>query len=192
MVPFRTAVALALLLAGAPGAFAAARPDAHAGKWEQLMAEARDAISHYSLGDAEEPLLAAVKEAEAFPKGDPRLLESLTALAGLYTTNDRLEDAEPVLKRALAATEQLKRGPAAVGLACYSVGDVCLSRREYADAEKYLKRAQALLEKARGKQHPDLLPVLTRRAAALRALKREPEAKALEARAAAIRAAGKK
>jgi len=58
----------------------------------------------------------------------------------------------------------------------------------YVEAESLYKRAIAIIEKALGYKHPDLLMVLTNYADLLRKMNRGDEAARLEARVAEIRA----
>ena len=70
--------------------------------WERAMSEGMVAYQQGRYAEAERLFKAALEEAEKFESQDPRLAESLSALAELYSTQSQYAQAEPLYRRALA------------------------------------------------------------------------------------------
>ena len=75
-------------------------------EWQALMKQAATARQAEKPADAVQPLTAAVKEAEAFSAGDPRLVMSLASLADTHDKLGHFADAEPLYARAIAIVEK--------------------------------------------------------------------------------------
>jgi tetratricopeptide (TPR) repeat protein len=74
--------------------------------WQLYM---RGGISAFQQGDyieAERRWTSALREAETFGPGDPRIAASLTNLAVSYSDQGRYAEAEPLYKRSLAIYEK--------------------------------------------------------------------------------------
>jgi tetratricopeptide (TPR) repeat protein len=75
-------------------------------EWQGYIDKGKQA---YQGGDYKAAVLsfaAALKEAEAFGPGDPRLATSLNGLAEVYRAQGHYTEAEPLYKRALAIWEK--------------------------------------------------------------------------------------
>jgi len=96
-----------LLYVGALACLALA-PFATAGEdeWQALMKQAATARQAEKPADALPALTAAIKEAEAFPPGDPRLVMSLASLADTHDKLGHFAEAEPLYARAIAIIEK--------------------------------------------------------------------------------------
>ncbi len=75
------------------------------GRWERLSADGQTAYQAGRYAEAEEPLLAALQEAERFGEQDPRLATSLSNLAELYRAQGNYAEAKLLLQRSLAIRE---------------------------------------------------------------------------------------
>lgn len=96
-----------LLCVGAFACLALARvATAGEAEWQALMKQAATARQAEKPADAVQPLMAAVKEAEAFPAGDPRLVMSLASLADTHDALGHFAEAEPLYARAIAIVEK--------------------------------------------------------------------------------------
>src|SRR5690348_74011 len=89
---------------------ALACPAPAATAWEALIKAAVQAQKKGQLKAAEDQLLKAMFEAEAFPAQDPRLAYTLDYLGLLYLNQGELADAKRVFERALKLFDGAK-GP---------------------------------------------------------------------------------
>jgi tetratricopeptide (TPR) repeat protein len=74
--------------------------------WEQILLEAEQLQRQGSFAEAETALLGAMKEAEKFAPGDPRLPVTLYNLGSIYQDLGRPSKAETFYQRSLAAMEK--------------------------------------------------------------------------------------
>ena len=109
--------------------------------WQALMQQAGAARKADKPADAVEPLTAALKEAEAFPEKDPRLVITLAALADTDDALGRFAHSEALYARAIATIEK------AAGPNHPAVG--ALLGRRAADLRKLGREAEADAEDAR-------------------------------------------
>jgi len=124
--------------------------------WEQLMAAAVTAMDAGRLGEAENLFLKSVTEAERFLPDDPRLPQSLTALATLYDGQTRFDEAETLLKRALTLRERaLGRGHADVAITLAALARHYRDRGRLSEAAALYRQALTMLEKTLGPEHPE-------------------------------------
>jgi tetratricopeptide (TPR) repeat protein len=158
--------------------------------WRLYM---RAGISAFQQGDyikAERRWTSALREAETFGPGDPRIAASLTNLAGAYSSQAKYAKAEPLYRRSLAIREKaLGSEHPAVAQSLNNLAELySWAQARYAEAEPLYKRSLAIYEKALGSEHLGVANGLENYAALLRATNRRAEAKELETRAKAIRA----
>jgi tetratricopeptide (TPR) repeat protein len=98
-----------------------------------------------------------------------------------------------LFRRALSILDaEPQSNPTSVAISVLHLAELYRVQGRYEEAEPFYQRALALLEKVRGREHPELLGTLTGYAALLRKTGRKAEAKQLDDRAEAIRAAMKK
>jgi tetratricopeptide (TPR) repeat protein len=160
---FRTwrwlAGSLALVLA-LPAALATAQELGPERLWQDRMTAA---VSAHQRGDFEATaarLESALELAEDFGAEDPRLSETLLALALTYFDLNRHEEAAPLLERKLAldeaalGPEDRKLGPGLTGL-----GLIRTREGRYDEAEALLRRALAIYEKTLGPGHATVAQV---------------------------------
>jgi tetratricopeptide (TPR) repeat protein len=131
----------------------------------------------------------AIREKALGPE-HPDTATSLNNLALLYASQGQYAAAEPLYRRALEITEKAL-GPEHPDMATSlnNVAGFYDSQGQYAAAEPLFRRALAIQEKVLGPEHPDLATTLENYASLLRRIVRKAEARAVEARAKAIRAA---
>lgn len=118
--------------------------------WESYKNAGLEALAQAHYLEAEESLLAALKEAEKFGDQDIRLATSLNNLANLYRAQGKHSEVEPLLQRALATYEKMV-GPehpyVALGLVNYAAFLREVGRN--AEADKLEERATAIWAIAR-------------------------------------------
>ncbi len=118
--------------------------------WESNEDAGLEALEQGQYLEAEELLLAALKQAEKFGDQDTRLVTSLNNLANLYRAQGKHSEVEPLLQRALAIYEKTL-GPehpyVALGLENYAAFLREMDRN--AEADKLEERAQAIWAIAR-------------------------------------------
>jgi tetratricopeptide (TPR) repeat protein len=73
--------------------------------WQLCTALGLKAVHAKNFVEAEEFLATALAEAEKFPRGDPRILESLCNLAHAHYIQGKLPEAEQYLRYALIIAE---------------------------------------------------------------------------------------
>src|SRR4029434_8976160 len=76
--------------------------------WETYTQGGQEALGHRQFVDAEGLFSCALKEAESFQEGDPRLLNSLQGLVQALNQQNKHAEAETVLRRILELREQLR------------------------------------------------------------------------------------
>ena len=114
---------------------------------------------------------------------------SLLSLGGAYFNEGKIKEAEAAAweaRRILAEVPDERKTPddlAAVMRSDHNLALIYVEQKKYGDAETYYKRAIASMEKLYGPTSPSLVMYLNNYARLLRILKRDSEAKALEARA---------
>ncbi len=93
----------------------------------------------------------------AFGPNDPRLVETLSAMGGMFVTGGRFAEAESLLTRAVALRAQ-RPAPEDVAYArtLRYLASAYLAEGRYADAEPLFRRALAMYERAGGADHPDV------------------------------------
>jgi tetratricopeptide (TPR) repeat protein len=187
--PFACAAALLAWLS--LGAFAGADA-ADWRAWERYLDSAQRAVEQGRLVGAEGWLLEAVREAEQQDRRDPRLTQTLTALAEVYRKQGRERDAQAIERR-LGAAPATPATPATSPELLASLGDYARLLRELGrdtEAFKVQAKAQRWHQVQTGQGTGELLffnPVAELRdyARLLRQRQRDREAVAMERLAAA-------
>ena len=151
------------------------------------MQEVQEAIDRGEYAYAEGQLLEVLPQAEMWGESDSRLATVLYNLGEVYRRQSQLTKAEPYFWRALpiwAKSVGAEHPKMASGLT--SLARVYLARQEYKKAEPLFKQALKIREKAYGRDQPELVSSLEEYSDLLRLMKREEEAKQLDARRRAI------
>ena len=114
--------------------------------WDQSITAGRLAFEQGRPAEAEQHLVTALKDAEAFGTDDPRLPESLQTLAALYYAQGRDAEAEPLYQRALVILMEKRLGPDHPDLArgLNNLAGVYRTQSRYAEAEPLYKRSLAI------------------------------------------------
>jgi tetratricopeptide (TPR) repeat protein len=151
--------------------------------WKTTVESGNQAYADGRVAQAEIHFVEALKEAEAFGEGDPRLALSLNNLAAVYQTQGKYQMAEPLYMRSLdIKTRVLGEDHPDVALNVHNLAVLYSARRMYPVAEKHYKRAIELKSKIYGELHPELLSTLKYYAQLLKVLNRPVEMHLLEAR----------
>jgi len=112
-------------------------------------------------------------------------------LANLYAARKRHTQAEPLFRSSLALTAgSIGKGNAEYAICLFDFAGTLTALRKYAEAEMLLREAIQRTEQLRTSFEPALLLLLERHAQVLRKLKRNEEAKQVQARAQALRSSG--
>ena len=171
---------------------AAPAPDPlEAARWERNLAD----VYHLQKQDAQAETfyklaLSTVETATNSSEGDK--VQYLQALADLYRTGAKYDEAEDMAKRSLAIREKAigpDAGPDAeldVAVCCDSLAQIYLAWNKPDQAELFYNRSLPIVEKVAGAESPDLMPRLMGLATALRAQKKYAEAEVQYKRALAI------
>jgi tetratricopeptide (TPR) repeat protein len=142
------------VVGGVPG-----RADINAVIQEDLR-QAQTARFQNRMNEAEHYFQQAAEEAEKLPPGDPRQLDTLEQLAGIYMQEGRPEDAERVRRHALALAE-MGGGPdspqVADALRSLAIGNTF---HNLPAAQEYAERALGIREKTPGSANPGLLDAI--------------------------------
>ena len=127
------------------------------------------------------------------PQPQRNLAMSLLSLGGAYFHQGHVREAEDAV---LQAREILSKIPAPIRKpedeasmmrADHNLALIYVEKKNYVEAEVLYKRAITTMEKLYGAMSPGLIPYLNNYAKLLRILKRDPEAKVLEARVETIK-----
>jgi tetratricopeptide (TPR) repeat protein len=166
-----------LLVMFAPAVFSCTRSSDQALSWEKENATAAEAFQQGRYAEAESRWTSALKKAEAFEPGDPRLVMNLDRLALLYGSQLKYADAEPLYQRVLAIREKAL-GPTHPDVAktLYNLAKLYQAQGQYAKAEPLYQRALAISEKALGPAHRDVAMILQSYVTLLREANRADEA----------------
>lgn len=112
-------------------------------------------------------------------------------LANLYATRKRHAQAEPLFRSSLALTAaSIGTRNAEYAICSFDFTGTLIALRKYAEAESLLRESIQKTEQLRTSFEPALLLLLDRHAQVLRKLKRNDEAKQVQARAQALRDSG--
>ena len=138
-------------------------------KWKESMTAATQALQQRRYTQAEQLLLAALREAKDFGEQDSRLATTLNRLAELYRLQRKYEQAEPLYQRALKIREKAL-GPEHPDVATtlnnlaflYAFQDSPKAPlgHKYGQAEPLYQRALAIREKSLGPEHPSVASTL--------------------------------
>ena len=170
----------------------AVNPNADA--MQRADALSREAAEQRAAGDLPDAIAlqsqSVTVRTAALGTDSPDVAAAQTNLAGLYAADDRYDEAEPLLRRALAIREKAYGADGRLtALSRNNLALLLAADGRSAEAELLYLQAIAVLEHDDPK---DLATVLDNYAALLDDTGRHEEAKAMEQRAAAVRAALKK
>ncbi|MBI3373930.1 MAG: tetratricopeptide repeat protein [Betaproteobacteria bacterium] len=157
-------------------------------EWKNYMDAGNAAYRQGDSRAATSSFQAALREAESFGSGDPRLATSLHNLAVLNQSQGRYAEAEPLYKRSLGYREKaLGAEHPVVATAIDYLAALYAAQSRHAEAEPLYKRSLAIREKALGAEHPDVAQSLNNLAALYREQGRYAEAEPFLKRSLAIR-----
>jgi CHAT domain-containing protein len=154
--------------------------------WSRHMRAGESAGERGDYAQAVQALEAAVKKAQSFGESDPRLPESLTALAMLYDIQGRYAEADALYRRVRDAEKTGDPKHAKAGIRSFKLGEHFKNEGRYSAAEVLLKRALALDEEALGKEHSAVATDLNQLGELFIIQGRYSEAEAIQKRALAI------
>lgn len=153
----------------------------------------RAGLAAYRQGNdvqAESWLRLAVKEAEMFPKDDPRLPKTLHNLAMVLSSEGKLSEAEQLIRRALAIREQAcGKESEDVAVSLNNLAILLYEQERYAEVEEALRRVLLIDTKVLPDNHKERLLSLENYVKALRKLNNYKEAERAESLGAAYRPA---
>lgn len=141
--------------------FSSAALAAQETRWQELMDSAGKLAQQKHYKDAEKQYKAALREAEAFGKQDPRLAKTLLDFATLYLSQRKFENAAPLCRRALTISESLQspNDPKLISLVG-RLADIERLVGKPDKAELLYQRAVDMTEKAFGAEHLEVAGVL--------------------------------
>jgi len=147
------------------------------------LANACANLGHYQ--DAENLYVRGMHTTEkAVGPNHPQYALALTNLAGLYALQHRFNEAETLFEKALTTCERtLGQDHPDTAVVLNNLAVVNFWQRRYPEANVGFKRSLAILESTLGTNHPQVAKVKLKYAVLLRAMKRNAEAKQLEASA---------
>lgn len=152
--------------------------------WDRRFSDAQKAMNQVKLEGVEAELAQLVKEANAFPAGDPRKYKCRVQLARALSMQGGFARAEPLLKEALKMAEASlgKERPGLVRI-LDALAMLFKQTGRLREAESHLKRALAILEKGAGAGDATVALLLQRLAEVLMDQGRLREAETLARRA---------
>lgn len=155
---FRLVLAAVLCLA-----FSCVAQAAQETRWQELMQAAEKLTQQKNYKAAEKQYEAALREAAAFGKQDPRLATTLHDLAALYESQRKFDKAEPLYERALKISESLQslNDPKLISLVG-KLADIERVLGKVRKAEVLYQRAVNMTEKAYGADHLEVAKALDR------------------------------
>ena len=157
--------------------------------WEKYLDAGQAALMKKNYAEAEQKLRQALKEAENFSEGDPRLRLTVANLAKTYREQGKDAEAMPFYKRILAIDEKTL-GPEhpVVAASLNNLANNYRIRGKYAEAEPLYRRALEIWVKILGPDDLLVAHVEESYADTLRNMGRVPEAEKLEAHVKSIEA----
>gem|GEM_PF-1160375 len=127
--------------------------------WAACLEAGTQAYQQHHFAEGEALLARAVAEAESFGPQDPRVAESLTALADCYRMQRKYEEAEACCLRALRIEEKrLGSDDPELVLVLSKLGQVLRDQRRFEEGEEPYRRALALQEQVLRAQEETLGP----------------------------------
>jgi tetratricopeptide (TPR) repeat protein len=151
--------------------------------WHDAMDAAERAIRDGRVEDAERSLRSAIAEVDRPGAPRIRLARSVEALADLYHSRERLEQAEPLYLRAIVLWEETlgPRQPR-TGIALHNLALLYLAQCRVEEAMPLVERVVNLWGETLGADHPDRVTAIRSEAEMLRRCGRTEEAAALQRR----------
>ena len=130
---------------------------AQQGRWEQLIADGRQALVARDFETAETRFAAALDQAAGFARDDPRKAQSLAHMARFHRAQGDFAKPEELYRDALAAAE-IALGPKTAACAAYKheLAGYYHARRKYDLAEGYYKEAFGQRVRELGREHLDV------------------------------------
>jgi tetratricopeptide (TPR) repeat protein len=155
--------------------------------WAADMTAARAAVADGHLDAAESRLDAALKETDSFPAADSRRVESLDALAGVYSMQGRMSDAEKTYHSALAACSSASADPHSTIQTLRELALLYQSQGRYEDALSLYEKAARVAKRIDGPVSRSTAERLEDLALLQQSFSKDAEAEALYRRAISIR-----
>jgi len=110
--------------------------------WQAMVDQAREQATSGNYTDAEKSYVSALKSAEQFASGDERLLQTIKALASVYTQDGKLGQAKDLFQRAVNEDEHQNNGVSrSLALDLDNLAAVCYRQENYFEAEPLYKQA---------------------------------------------------
>lgn len=157
--------------------------------WEKHHDSGWVAFKEKNYAVAEKHFLDALKEAEKFPRDDPRLRLNLNNIAEAYRDQGKHTEAVQFYKRVLTINENvLGADHPSVAASLNNLANNYLALGKYAEAEPLYKRALKIWVKILGPEHPLVAHIQESYADLLRKTGRVSEADKLEAHAESMQA----
>jgi len=127
-------------------------------EWQVLTALGEAALQQKNFNLAEKQFAAALKQAEDFRSGDPRLGRTLNNLATVHNALGRTETAELLLRRALKIWRAAPAGnELQLAATLHNLAGIAYGKGERQAAKELLQQALELREKALPADHAALL-----------------------------------
>ena len=130
---------------------------AQQGRWEQLIADGRQAVAARDFETAETRFEAALDEAAGFARDDPRKAQAFTHMARFHRARGDFAKPEILYREALAAAEiAFGANTAACAVYKHELAGYYHARRKYDLAEAYYKEAFGHRVRELGREHLDV------------------------------------
>ncbi|HEY9776276.1 MAG TPA: tetratricopeptide repeat protein [Planktothrix sp.] len=143
--------------------------------WQLCTDLGLQAINTKNFVEAEEFLATALAEAEKFPPGDPRILESLTHLAHAHFVQGKLPEAEQYIRYALIISEAAFGGEhLETAKIQQTLGRYLSAQKKEEEALPLFKRSLAVRRKLLDENDPAVKTTLKDLSQTLDALGKEP------------------
>lgn len=143
--------------------------------WEWFNEKAKLVSEKGDYAGAEVYLMEALKKAEEFGSQDPRLLNNLTNLTGIYQKQGKFTEAEPLLKLVLTIYE-MKQDADGLSASLNNLAGIYQRQGRFAEAESLFKRSLAIHLKKAGLSNAEMISVQNNLAALYIVQKKYPEA----------------
>ena len=130
---------------------------AQQGRWEQLIADGRQALEARDFETAETRFEAALDQAAGFAADDPRKADALVNMARFHRAQGDFAKPEALYRQALSAAERaLGADSAACAAYKHELAGYYHARRKYDLAEGFYKDAFARRVRELGREHVDV------------------------------------
>jgi tetratricopeptide (TPR) repeat protein len=157
------------------------------GPWKNLVIEALAAAGTHDYPKSEQAFLKAVREAERFGPGDPRIGTTLNSLGLVYRAERKFTEAEAAYRRALGIIEVFYGDSIDVGNVNFNIASVMIDQGRQIEAMPNIRRTLSLYERFLGPGSMKTGAALCMEGDTFRLMKHLPEAEGPLHRCADIR-----